>query len=454
MRKLDLHGAGAVFRYTVQQHYKTKSVLIFLAFLLVASVAAFPLIAKLSGGSKEITETAIERLYVRNETEYVLEENPLSRDARYQNTEYSLSNTPDESLVDILSMERNSAAAVISYDEANGRFRIHGYYGVGSFVTSADVATIGSILEDALHDAVLNSLDVTPEQAQIVASGAYSQVSTVQAYKSGDDRNGADAETHTFVNMFYAYVILFLSSLAMSYIFQLCMEEKVNRLVESLLVSVSPVAMLVGKVLAVTLFLAVGLGLVGGGLCISWNITGNLGILDAVKEALAHTSFGDISTPSLHISLAILPLLVLCLMLAYFFCAFFSGIVGSCCSKPEDSQHASLAVVMFLMVGYMCGTMIPMAESDAANIFCTLFPLTSIFTALPNYICGKVNVAVFILGLLLQAASVVFLAVTAGRVYQMMILYRGEFPKPKQVIQMLKEARAAEKASAGKEDAQ
>ena len=40
---------------------------------------------------------------------------------------------------------------------------------------------------------------------------------------------------------------------------------------------------------------------------------------------------------------------------------------------------------------------------------------------------------------------------TAGRVYKMMLLYRGGVPKPAQIIRMLKENKAAEKAAAGKE---
>ena len=41
-------------------------------------------------------------------------------------------------------------------------------------------------------------------------------------------------------------------------------------------------------------------------------------------------------------------------------------------------------VVLFMMVGYMTATMAPMFESDGANIFFSVFPLTSMFVTLPN----------------------------------------------------------------------
>ena len=56
-----------------------------------------------------------------------------------------------------------------------------------------------------------------------------------------------------------------------------------------------------------------------------------------------------------------------------------------------------------------------------------------------------------IIGLAVQAVTVFLLARLAGSVYSMMLLYRGGFPKPKQLFTMLRENRASLKAAAGKE---
>ena len=77
--------------------------------------------------------------------------------------------------------------------------------------------------------------------------------------------------------------------------------------------------------------------------------------------------------------------------------------------------------------------------------------MTSVFKAFPNYLCGKIGLPVLLLALVIQAATAVLLVRTAGRVYKMMLLYRGSVPKPKQIVRMLKEERAAAKAAAGKE---
>ena len=172
--------------------------------------------------------------------------------------------------------------------------------------------------------------------------------------------------------------------------------------------------------------------------------------MDTVREML--TGLLKFDPTTLHLSFGTVILFLVCILLVYAICAALSGTVGSCCSKTEDMQQASLFVVLFLMVGYLAGFIAPMFESDGANLFCSLFPLTSMFCALPNYICGKIGLPVLLLGLVLQALTAALLMRLAGTVYKMMLLYRGEFPKPKQLLQMLKEYRASAKANAGKED--
>ena len=59
MKNPELRGAGTVFRYTVQQHYKTPSIIIFLVVLFLLAVASMPVMLLLSGHEKEVTETQI-----------------------------------------------------------------------------------------------------------------------------------------------------------------------------------------------------------------------------------------------------------------------------------------------------------------------------------------------------------------------------------------------------------
>lgn len=449
MRKSELHGVGTVFRYSMQQHYKTTSIRIFLLVLFVLAVAAFPLMSLTRRGEREAETTAVTKVYIRNELEsFPLDEKDIRADERFASAEIVMTDMDDKALAAQLAKEPTAAAAVIGMDtELTGSFTIKGLYGEKGEVGRPDLNALNSALENALEESRLKLLGVDSERAGLIKTRA---VTMVQEVKDHDSESGQfDTGTHMFVNLFFAYLVLILAMLSMSHVFQLCMEEKVSKLVESLLVSVSPTALLIGKVLAVTCMIFFGIGLVAVGLVISYFIAKSMGDVSFIKDAFVNTAGFDPS--ALHMHIGTILLIAVCVLTAYMICAFFSAIVGSCCSKSEDTQHASLAVVLFVLIGYMITSFLPLMESDAATVFFSLFPVTGIFAALPNYISGAITLPVLLLALLIQIVTAFLLARAAGAVYRMMLLYRGGIPKPKQLIRMLREQHAAEKAAAGKE---
>lgn len=448
MRNSNLRGAGTVFRYAVQQHYKTRSVIVFLAFLFVIAAAVLPVTALLAGGQKVSTETGIHTLYLRNETEFPVDASLLLENERYHDLKIQETDEDDEALKAHLTAEKDAASTVITMDAELFCFSISTFYGESSEVTHKDAATLNNALSPVLHSALLKVLSVTEAQEAVIHSEALSQVSKVSDYLRGAEETNAD--THSFANTAYNFFVLLLCTLSMTYIFQLCMEEKTSKLVEMLMVSISPTALLIGKILAVTLFIFGGIALIAIGVVISVFITRQISDLETIKEII--TSVLKINLSSMNLNGGTIILLILCVLLVYAIFASLSGIFGSCCSKTEDTQQASLAVMMILLVSYLLSSMAPNFESDGANVFFSIFPLTSVFNAFPNYICGKIGVPVLLLGLVIQAVTAVFLMRLAGTVYRMMLLYRGSFPKPKQFVQMLKDSRQSGRNTAGKED--
>lgn len=442
MKNPKLRGLGTVYRYTVQQHYKTRSVIIFLIVLLVISVSSLPLTVMLNGGRKQATETQIKQLYLHNESGFPIDAEDIRLNTLYADLTVTETEDDEETANQKLESERSAVYSVIAADPETMAFTIRTNYGMNGNVTAADAASLNSTLSSALHKALLRSLSVTEAQEAMLHCKTQSQVSRVSDFLRGTEE--VSTGTHVSANIFYCVFIMTLSGLSMGYIFQLCMEEKISKLVESLLVSVSPTALLIGKILGATTFIFAGLGLCGCGLAVSWQIAKRVGDV-SVLTALLSAQGMPVDFTSLHFSAGTIILFAVCLLLAYAIAVAFSGIVGSCCSKTEDTQQASLAVTMFLMIGYFAGAFVPMFENDAANAFCSLFPLTSIFTAFPNYVCGKIGLPIFVAGLLFQAATALLLAMFAGMVYRMMLLYRGSFPKPKQIVRMLREERAAGK---------
>lgn len=435
----SLRGAGTVFRFTMQQHYKALSVKILLLCLVVLGAASVPLM-RLGFATEEPDSTAITKLYLRNDTDFPFDGSFLTADERYANIELLETETSDETFGELLATQNDAAALTLSFDANAGGVCISVLYAEDSGLNTDDLSAIGNAAVNAFHETRLASLSISQAQLEILEASTYAQVQKLSQYQNNDTE--ADVDTHAFVNLGYSYFVLILATLAMSYIFALCMEEKTTRLVESLLVSIRPTALLIGKITAVTVFLLIGLGLLFGSFGISLLFAKTQGSIAFLTEAL--DAIGLLSViQNLHVGDLLLGLVAL--ILAYAMMAFLSGILGSCCSKNEDVQQASLGVVMVILVGYLSAAILPAIESDAVNIVASIFPLTAMFVAPANYVCGKISLAVLLMSFALQLVTVIWLARTAGAVYEMMLLYRGGFPKPKQLIAMLRENRAAHK---------
>lgn len=428
-----------VFRYTMAQHYKTRSVRIFLVVMALISLLVFPLLKLIFGESPPSEISPVHTLYIQNEQNIALDTDAVKADRRFEALEIRETDLSDADLQTLLAQEKDAAAAVLSVSKETSSYQITGLFGAESDYTQQDLETLCGALEDALRGTLLRTHGVTAQQMETLSAPVRTDVSRL-----GGSENSANTNTHTAVSMVYSAAVLLLCSVAMSYIFQSCMEEKASKLVETLLCGADPKALLTGKILAVTCFVFAGTGLFALGLMLSYLLSLAIpGDLSFLREAAENALGGSSLAPLLRARN--IPLCILSLLLAYFLIAFLSAIAGACCSKPEDTQQASVIVVVLLLAGYTAGFFIPMADSAAANIFCSLFPATSVFTALPSYICGKIGTGIFALGLALQFASILLLAWLAGAVYHMMILYRGTVPSPRRLLRMLRERRAGAK---------
>lgn len=429
-----------VMRFTLAQHYKALSVRILLVVLAVLGFASIPLLKLMFANESEVAETAVTQIYVRNDTSFPFDIAEFKSDERFSTVEMVETETSDESFRQLLSENPTSAALTLQMGESGMGVEIHVLYSENSTLQSDEFYTIRSVAEDALHQSLLHSLAVSDEQLEIVNAGTFSQVQSLSAYETDTAETGVD--THAMMNFGYSYFILILAVMAMSYIFALCIEEKNTKLIEFLLVNVEPTALLVGKILAVTVFILVGLGVLIGSFLISYFFMKSQGSVEFLNDILKATGIWDVFH-SIHA--ADLILTIIGVALGYTILALLSGIFGSLCSKTEDSQQATLGVVAVIMIGYFAASFSPMFESDAVNIVLSLFPLTSIFVAPANYVCGKISLGILLFAFVLQIVFILYLTKLLGRVYRMMVLYRGQVPTPLRLIKMLRETRNNEK---------
>ena len=163
MKNPELHGVGTVFRYTVQQHYKTPSVVVFLVILFLLAAGSMPLMLLMSGHESEVEETKIHTLYLRNECAFSIVTDSVLADERYQALKITETDEDDDALSEKVLAEADAAVAVISMKDGMlmPSLTLRTVYGENGDVTSADAETLNHLLENALHDSLMASLAIT-----------------------------------------------------------------------------------------------------------------------------------------------------------------------------------------------------------------------------------------------------------------------------------------------------
>lgn len=232
---------------------------------------------------------------------------------------------------------------------------------------------------------------------------------------------------------------MILCLMSASYVIRAVVEEKDSRLVELLLVSVKPMALLAGKILAVMAFtfgwllamlagfgVSCGLtaGLMGSGV-LQKQLSGLLAAVPRVQEDLWQAA-------------GVLLVLLVSLGLGYLTMSLIGGVAGACCSGMEEAGEATGPVMLLTMTGYLASCVVGAVSSGPVAVFFTLCPIVSIFCAPVQFAGGNVSFWLVLASWAIQAAVIWGLLTLASRVYAGLIVHRGSRVKLRELMSMAK----------------
>ena len=219
-------------------------------------------------------------------------------------------------------------------------------------------------------------------------------------------------------NMMYSIVLMILVALTGSYVVSSVMEEKTSKLVENLMVSVRPLALIMGKILAMMCYVFSMIVIGAGGSYISNTIMTSTATSKVAMEVGGVLNFSKLFTFSGTKGLIMLP----CMILAYFMFSILAGLLGSACTKTEDAASAIGAVTMLNMAGYMVGVILPNVENPMVITMASIIPFVSSYIGPVAFICGRIPVWAFVLGVVLQIAVCVVLFMICAKTYRKLLV--------------------------------
>ncbi len=270
---------------------------------------------------------------------------------------------------------------------------------------------------------------LTKEQNDLLGLDVSIDVQSLSGYMDPEMETD-DFETRYYLQYGYAMLIIFISILSSSFIIRSVVEEKSSRLVEFMLVSVRPLALLAGKILAIIVYIAGIIILMI--VCFSfssWFCTAILGMQADMASSAVFTLLGRIRLQDAAV------ILISCITGILTF-AILAGLCGAGCSSPEDANGANSVPMILIMGCYLLSIVVSSADNSALNLAASLLPVLSVFCAPVQYMLGNIRFPVLLCAWVIQGAVIVLLIHLASRIYNDLLIYQGTRLKLGRIIRM------------------
>lgn len=402
----DLSGTGQVYRFTLSQLLKSRANRVTLIIMVLLAAVSMPLTALLGGETPETSDTAgLASVRVDNRTDLVLD---FSGDAYWADTDFSAGAGEPDAVVTITGDETGYQVAVVGSESAH----------------AGELSQLAETARQAVRDACLRAAGLSSRQLEALTASTGEEDSHEEGF---------------WVQYGYSILAMILCLMSASYVIRAVVEEKDSRLVELLLVSVKPMALLAGKILAVMAFtfgwllamlagfgVSCGLtaGLMGSGV-LQKQLSGLLAAVPRVQEDLWQAA-------------GVLLVLLVSLGLGYLTMSLIGGVAGACCSGMEEAGEATGPVMLLTMAGYLASCVVGAVPSGPVAVFSTLCPVVSIFCAPVQFAGGNVSFWLVLASWAIQAAVIWGLLTLASRVYAGLIVHRGSRVKLRELMSMAK----------------
>lgn len=444
MKSSAIRGWKEVFQFTFFQTIKSKSYLVSLLILMTISLCAMPIYSYFTIGSKsESHATTIQKVYVLDETGMPkVDFSSINSNKGLEKIVYSNSNESFDTLTELVDKkEPNSAVMRLTYDLQMG-FEIEVLKSKESNITSEDLSYFSDKVYECFQKHKVDVLGLSAEQLTLINTPITSEV--YQADVTGEPVVENDTSI-TIEDYWFIYGLLFFVMMTVifssSQIATSIISDKSSKVVEFLLTSVKPLAILVGKILAMLSVVLIQMLCIIVAVFISNKITASITGMtsnDVLSMLLRNDTIEHLNIFNIAVCLVVVSLSLI-------FFAVLAGLAGSTVSRIQEASDSLSIFTMVTLVGVYvaigaAGTMVG-AGLNGFVYFALLFPISSAFILPGAILIGKVSFIVAACAILLQIIFIIGIMMFTANVYETLILHNGNKIGIKKLFQIFKQVK-------------
>lgn len=448
MKRSNISGWRDVFTFTLKQTLKSRAFIIGYIIFVVFSLLVFPAINYILNSDEEDEGLInIQSVYVFNETEITNIDFEQISDLEFVVSDLKFittNNNYQDVLEQIETEEESSVALKITKDE--GRYLLHFTKSTSEIVKSSELEILGDAVRDAFEKAIVDHSSISDEQLKVIKSQVGNRVSTIGTEIDSEGNEIIIEDTSISYNDYWflygmLFALLMITIMSSSRIATSIVTEKSSRVIEQLLVSVKPLAIIVGKTLATLCavliqFISIIILAAVSNYITNRNI--NTGQENVIKNYINPDIISNLEVGNILICLIIF-------VLGLIFYATFAALVGSTASRVEDTAESlsmfTIASLIGAYVGMAAAGVLMGVGENAFVYFALIFPLSSPFILPGVVLLGKSSILITIISIIVLVGSTILLFNFTAKVYETLILHTGNRIKIKELFKMAKNSK-------------
>lgn len=441
MKMSNLTGWKDVFSFTLIQTLKSKAFIISYVILIAIMMVSMPLVRLLTSGGNSDTNSPspVKKVYVNNKTtlpymdfKEVLKDEKLS-DITFEPMK------EDYAVVSSRIEEKEHDSVILTLNESKDQYSLKFVRATKGPIKESSLRLLSNSISKEFEAFKLNALKIQDEQLAILKAEVKTKVSMAEV-------NGAEVikEDTSISNSEYwfiygiLFVVMMVNIMASTQIASSIVTEKSTRVLEYLLTSVRPLALMVGKILSMLTVVLLQIT----SMMIILFLSNKVSTL--ISSSNGETVLSQYLPKNIFQSLNLTNILfcLILIVLGMIFYATLAGLAGACVSRIEEINEGlalfTFANLIGAYVGMGAAGVLMSSGINGFVIFSFLFPLSSVFLLPGAILIGKVSLPIVAGAIVIQLIFIMLLFKFVAKVYETLILHNGNTIKIKQLIKISK----------------
>lgn len=446
MRKDSCKGWKNVFSFTLTQTLKSKAYrgsLIFMLLLILVSMPLMNLI--MSDSTLDGTEASnIDTVYVFNMTVYQNLDFESELMEGYRKIKFERTTESYEAIEKKLTdgEEKNAVILMLVEDDANCYLQFS-RSPMGD-VNNMELQLLAQSIQNAYMKARIKTLGITEQQVNFLSTSVMASAGVIDTESAVTLEDTSISQSEYWFIYGVMFVVLMVAVMASSQVATSIVTEKSSKVLEYVMTSIRPLALIVGKVFAmlVAVLIQITVTILGGYISTQIGKLVNGGAPNAITQFITPEILENLNP----LNIIICVIVAAAGMVLY---ATLAGLCGATVSRMEEASESLTLLTIVSLVGFYIGMIasgtLMGGGSNAFATFALLFPISSAFLLPGALLIGRADLWIAILAIVILFISTVLLFRFVARVYETLILHNGSRIRMKEVFAISKSSKKGAK---------